>query len=221
VAHHDRQGLAAATGALAAVRPRLGLAAALAAAVLPLGNLSLGLALVYSALATAWVTATWRRSDEALYPVAGVVLAPAGLTMVLPLAVITVRRAAWRGIFAGTAVLLAAVAAGLRGWTLPLGSREPVALGVAGREDPGAVVAAFATSLAARPELLAAAVVVGALAALLPIAAARGIWPVAALGAAALAALLLPLSELNALPIAAGIWLCCVVVTAKAERTRR
>jgi hypothetical protein len=51
--------LAAALAALAAVlalfRPRLGLAGALAVAVFPLGNLSLGLALLYAAVAPAWL----------------------------------------------------------------------------------------------------------------------------------------------------------------------
>jgi serine/threonine-protein kinase len=52
-------GLAAALAALAAalafVRPRLGLAAALGVAVLPLGNYSLGLALLFAALAPVWL----------------------------------------------------------------------------------------------------------------------------------------------------------------------
>jgi hypothetical protein len=47
--------LAALAAALAFVRPRLGLAAALGVAVLPLGNYSLGLALLFAALAPVWL----------------------------------------------------------------------------------------------------------------------------------------------------------------------
>ena len=60
-----------------------------------------------------------------------------------------------------------------------------------------------------------------ALAAFLPPAAARGIWPVAGLGAAATAFLLLPVEAVNALPVVAGIWLCCVGVSVRAEVLRR
>jgi len=214
-------GLAALVAGLAALRPRLGLAAALAVAVLPLGNLSLGLALVYAGLAAGWLAATWRRPDEGLYPAVGAMLAPVGLTLLVPLALLSVRRAIWRGAFGATAVLVAGIAAGVRGTALPAGDREAQAPGVAGRDEPGAVLSALIESLVARPELLALAVVVGCLAALLPPAAARGIWPVAGLGAAAIAALALPFGALSTLPVVAGIWLCCVVVTVKAGRTRR
>jgi hypothetical protein len=50
--------LAALAAALAFARPRLGLAAALGAAVFPLGNLALGLALAFGAAAPAWVALT-------------------------------------------------------------------------------------------------------------------------------------------------------------------
>jgi len=43
---------------LGASHPRLGLAAALAVGVLPVGNLSLGLALAYAAAAVVWLAAT-------------------------------------------------------------------------------------------------------------------------------------------------------------------
>ena len=203
-------GLAALAGALAALRPRLGLAAALGLAVLPLGNVSLGLALVYAAVAGAWLVVTWNRSQEGLYPVAGAVLAPVGLTFLVPAVLAPVRTAAWRAVHGAAAVLLAAIVGG-----------TVSSLGVDGREDPGAVASALADSLAARPELLAAAAVVAALAALLPPAAARGIWPVAALGAAAIALLLLPLDTPAALPVVAGIWLCCIGASVRAELLRR
>ena len=123
-------GLAALAGILAALKPRLGLAAALGLAVLPLGNVSLGLAVVYAVVATAWLAATWNRSEEGLYPLAGAVLAPLGMALMLPAALLPVRRAVWRAVFGAAGVLLAGIAAGVSGATLPLSSREPSALAV-------------------------------------------------------------------------------------------
>jgi hypothetical protein len=51
-------GFAALAALLGFLRPRLGLGAALAVGVLPVGNLSLGLAFVYAASAAAWLAAT-------------------------------------------------------------------------------------------------------------------------------------------------------------------
>ncbi len=214
-------GLAALAGVLAALKPRLGLAAALGLAVLPLGNVSLGLAVVYAVVATAWLAATWNRSEEGLYPLAGAVLAPVGMALMLPAALLPVRRAVWRAVFGAAGVLLAGIVAGLSGATLPLSSREPSALALQGSEAPGAVARALGDALTARPELLLAAVAVAALAAFLPLAAERGVWAVAGLGAAAIALLLLPVEAVNAVPVIAGIWLCCVGVSVRAELLRR
>jgi Protein kinase domain len=204
--------LAALAGVLAVLRPRLGLAFALGTAVLPLGNVSLGLALAYCLGAVAWIVATWRRPEEGLFGVAGPLLAPLGATALLPLAVLHVRSAIWRGVHAALAVLVAGTVAGLTGTTLPLSGRRAPELGLAGSEDVGAVLTALQNGLAARPELPLAALALGILSALLPIACARGPWPIAALAAAALAVLLLPVGAIHALPVVAGIWLCCAVL---------
>ncbi len=214
-------GLAAMAGTLAVLKPRLGLAAALGLAVLPLGNVSLGLAVVYAVLAAAWLVTTWNRSEEGLYPLAGAVLAPVGMVLLLPAALLPVRRAVWRAVFAAAGVLLAAVAAGVSGAMLPVSSRAASALDVEGSEAPAAVARALAGALAARPELALAVVTIAALAAFLPLAAERGVWPVAGLGAAATAVLLLPVEAVSAVPVIAGIWLCCVGVTVRAEVLRR
>ena len=214
-------GLAAFTATTAALWPRLGLAAALATAVLPLGNIAFGLAVVYALVAGAWVVATWRRSDEGLYPTVGALLAPVGLLLLAPAALLPVRRAVWRAVFGASAVFAAAIVAGLRGSTLPLSDRQAAPLGVDGREDPGAVFSALADALGARPEIALTALAVAGLAALLPLAAERGVWLTAGLGAAAIAALLLTIGSTSALPIVAGIWLCCIVVTVRAETFRR
>ena len=65
------------------------------------------------------------------------------------------RRLARRG---AAGVLLAGIAAGVSGATLPLSSREPSALAVRGSDAPGAVARALGDALTARPELLLAAV---------------------------------------------------------------
>ena len=210
-------GLAALAGALAALKPRLGLAFALSVAVLPLGNVSLGLVIAYSLAATAWLVATWRRPEEALFASVGGLLAPIGALVLIPLALLPVRSARWRGIHAALAVLIGAVVASLAGRNLPLSSREPPTLGLGGSEDVGAVVTAFVRGLAER---LVAALTIGLLAAIGPLAARRGPWPLAGLGALSLAVLLLPVGAVQALPVVAGIWLCCAVLTAGELRRR-
>ena len=70
--------LLAAVAALATlVRDRLGLAVALAVPILPLGNVSSGLALLYSALAAAWLVFSWRSPRSGLLFALGPLLAPA------------------------------------------------------------------------------------------------------------------------------------------------
>ena len=84
-----------------------------------------------------------------------------------------------------------------------------------------AVVTAFLNGIGARPEVLLTALVVGILSAILPVAAARGLWALAGLGALALAVLLLPLGAVNALPVVAGIWLCCAVFALRGRLLER
>jgi hypothetical protein len=214
-------GLAAFAGLLAAVRLRLGLAFALLVAVLPLGNVSLGLAIAYSVAAVAWLVATWRRPEEGLLAVVGPPAAALGATALIPLALVPVRSAVWRGVHAALAVLLAAVVAGLTSTTLPLSSRRAPELGLGGSEDAGAVVTAFLNGIGTRPEVPLTALVVGLLSAVLPLAAGRGLWPLAGLGALALAVLLLPLDAVHALPVVAGIWLSCAVFALRGRLLER
>jgi hypothetical protein len=213
-------GLAAVAGAVAALKPRLGLALALAVAVLPLGNVSLGLAIAYSLAALAWLVATWRRPEEGLFASVGGMLGPLGAAAVVPLAVLPVRSAPWRGIHAALAVLVGGIVAGVAGRNLPLSSREAAPLGLDGSEDPGAIMTAFGRELAARPELPLTAITIGLLAALAPPACRRGLWPLAGLGALSLAVLLLPVGAVEPLPVVAGIWLCCAVLAVGELRRR-
>ena len=88
--------LAVVAAARGAPRPRVGLALALAAPVLPLGNLALGLALVYAALALAWLALSWRDARAGLLFLAGPLLAPLGLLALVPVAALAARGAVRR-----------------------------------------------------------------------------------------------------------------------------
>jgi Protein kinase domain len=218
-------GLVAALGLLAAgtslVAPRLGLAVALFAPVLPLGNLALGAALAYAAVAAALLVAGWRDPRAGLAFAAGPVLAPLGLLALVPLAVQPVRGAWRRALHAALAVAAAAVAAGLRGADMPLGAGDPGDLGLAGTESAGAVLQALSQTLAERPELIVAAVALAAAAAALPYARARGPWWISGLGATLLVSLLLGAPDAAAVGIVAAVWAlatACAVVTIKADR---
>ena len=146
-------GLAAAAVAATLVRERLGLALALAVPVLPLGNISAGLAWAYAALALAWLAFTWRDARGGLFFVVGPALAPLSLLGLLPFA----------------AVVFAAIVAGLRGNPLPFADERAAPLGVAGERSPAAALGTAWHALTAHPALLAEALVLAAGAAWLPV----------------------------------------------------
>ena len=129
--------LAVAAGVIALRAPRAGLALALAAPILPLGNLALGLALLYGAFALGWLALSWRDSRCGLAFLAGPLLAPLGLVALVPLAVQPVRGPFRKAAHALAAVGLAALAAGLRGDALPFGQGAPEPLEVAGTDERG------------------------------------------------------------------------------------
>src|SRR5438270_4536041 len=78
--------LALAAAALTGFRARLGLAAALAVPVFPLGNVSLGLAVLYAALAAVWVVLCWREPRGGLLFALGPALAPLAALAPVPAA---------------------------------------------------------------------------------------------------------------------------------------
>ena len=81
-------GIAVAVAAASLFRERLGLAVALAVPVLPLGNVSLGLAVVYAALAALWLVLFWREPRGGLLFVLGPVLAAISILALFPLATV-------------------------------------------------------------------------------------------------------------------------------------
>jgi hypothetical protein len=209
-------GLALLVGAAAFFRERLGLALALAVPILPLGNISLGLAVVYSVLAVLWLAVCWGEARSGLLFVLGPLLAPLAALGLLPLAAAGVRAPLRRAVQVAVAVLVAVLAAGLRHASLPLtGGRAPLGLGVAGARDPLDVAGSIARAAGGHPGLLVEAAALAAIAVALPYARGRGRWGAALLGAAMLVLTLVPVPSAAALPLVAAAWITAAVVAFK------
>jgi hypothetical protein len=191
--------LLGALAALAALRsPAAGLALALAAPVLPLGNVSLGLALAYVLLALGWLALFARDARAGLLFIAGPLLALANALPLLPVVALQARGLARRAALVLAAVVATAAVAVVAGARLPLtGEAAPSARGIAGDERPDSALDAALAALTSRPTILVAALVLAAATLTAGLARSRGVWGVAAWGALTLAALLL-------LPLAAG-----------------
>jgi hypothetical protein len=203
--------IGAAAAGTAAFRPRAGLAIALAAPILPLGNLSLGLALAYAVFAALWLAVFAGEPGWGGLPALGALLGPIGALALAPAAALRVRSPVRRGIAAAGIVLAGAAAAGVRGSPLPFSGDPPAqGLGVAGTDDASGAAQAVVGLLASHPGLAAAAGALAAAAVLLPLARTRGPWAVAGLGAAVVPVMLLPFPSIDALPVVAGAWAVCV-----------
>jgi hypothetical protein len=214
--------LALAAGAVTLLRPRLGLAFALAVPVFPLGNVSSGLAFVYAVVACCWLALSWRSPREGLFLALGPLLAPVLALGLLPLAAQTIRSHARRALQVAAAVLLAAIVAGLRHAPLPFtGAAPPKGLGIAGSEDSFAVAAALLRALQAHPALLLEAVVLAGAAVVLPFARERGNWAIAGLGAGLIAVALLPAPTVAAAPLVVAAWATCAVLALRLPRRAR
>jgi hypothetical protein len=207
--------LAALAAAGAFVHPRLGLAFALVVPVLPLGNFALGAAALYVALALCLLVVCWRDAQNGLLFVLGPLLAPLTALGLLPLGAQAVRSPVRRGIQVAVAVLVAGIVAGVRGTSLPFDGSAAPDLGVAASGDPFTVTGALWHALTASPALALEAVVLAAVAVLLPYTRARGLWPVALLGAGFLAASLLAVPTVAAAPLVVAVWATCVAVAVR------
>jgi len=207
---HFPLGLAAAAFALTFLRERLGLAATLAVPLFPLGNVSVGLAVVYAGLAVFGLALAWREPRAGLFVALGPLLAPIAALGLLPLAAQSLRSPLRRAVATGSAVLLAAIVAGIRHVALPFdGASAPLGLGLAGSESPGAVAAELWRALAAQPTLGLEALVLAGAAAAIPLVRRLGLWGVAGLGAVLLAAAVLPSASVASLPLALCVWITC------------
>jgi hypothetical protein len=160
--------IAVAAGVASWVSPRLGLAIALAAPVFPLGNVAEGAAILYGVLALAWLALAWRDARWGLLPVTGPLLAGVGLLALAPLAMQPARGWARRAVYGAAAVLSAAFSAGLAREELPATQAVPAPLDVTPVSSAPEIARSLWEALLAHPEVLVAAVVVGAASALLP-----------------------------------------------------
>ena len=199
--------LALAAAAATLFRERAGIALALAVPVLPLGNISLGLALLYTALAAGWLLVTWREPRAALLFVVGPLLAPVAALGLLPVATARVRSAPLRTLVVGIGVLTAALAAGIRHAALPLvGGPAPLGLGVAQARDPFDVAGSLARAAGAHPWLLLETCALALVALALPHARARGRWAAAGLGAGMIVLTVAAVPSAAALPLLLSAW---------------
>jgi hypothetical protein len=188
-------------------RERAGIALALAVPVLPLGNISFGLALLYSGLAAAWLLVTWREPRASLLFVLGPLLAPVAALGLLPLATARVRAAPLRGLTVLLGVLTAALAAGIRHVSLPLvGGSAPLGLGVAQARDPFDVAGSLARAAGDHPALLLEACALALVAIALPHARARGRWAAALLGAGMIVLTVAAVPSAAAVPLLLASW---------------
>ena len=204
-----RVALAAAIAAATLAAPRAGTVAALGVPIFPLGNLSLGLALLYVALAAAWLLLVRRGLSRSLAFIAGPLLAPVSALGLLPLVLHRLSSPVLRAASAALAVPAAAVVAGLRDAPLPFTGAPPPAVDVARAEDPLEVASALWSAFASHPPLLLEALVLAAAAAALPLVASRGAWWIAGFGAAFLATALLPFEAVAPLPLVVAAWITC------------
>ena len=208
--------LALSAGAAAAARPGLGLVLALAVPVFPLGNVSLGMALLYGVVATAWALACRREPHVGLLFALGPALAAFAALGLMPLASAAVRAGPRRAAQAALAVLAAGLVAGVRHIGLPFtGARPPLGLGVAGAVDPFDVAGSLVRAAAAQPALLIEAGILAAVAYAVPLARARGRWGAAALGGAMLAFTILSVPSAHVIPLVAAAWLTAAAVVVR------
>jgi eukaryotic-like serine/threonine-protein kinase len=207
--------LAVVAGLVTLRSPRLGLAVALAAPILPLGNVAQAAAVVYAVLAAAWLAVAWRDARAGLLFAAGPLLAPLGLLALLPLVVQPARSAWRRALHAGTGVLVAAAVAGLAGRPLPLTGANAGDLGIAGSERPTDVLHALQEVLRANQAVATTALALAVVAALLSRAAARGLWGIAGLGVLQIALVLLWAPSVPWVGVVFGTWLLCGFLAAR------
>ena len=207
-------GLAALAAGSTLFRERAGLALALAVPILPLGNLSAGLAWAYAALALGWLALSWKDSRTGLFFLTGPLLAPLSLLGLLPLAVQRLRGGVARAVHVFAAVLVAGLVAGLRGGKLPFSSSFAPALDLNRTRSPFTAADTIWHALSARPTLLFEAVVLALAAAALPHIKRGRIAP---FGLVLLAGILAPGPALADAAVVVTILVTCLGLALKAE----
>jgi hypothetical protein len=174
--------LVLATGLACWLDPRLGLALALAVPIFPLGNVAVSVAILYSLFAVAWLTVNARDARHGLWFVSGPLLATIGLLPLVPLVLVPIRNTARRAAHGVLAVLATVLFAAVAGDQAPIAGGTTPSLDLGPLDSVGSVAAAVWSWLVHEPVVLAAAVVLGAAAALVPWARRRSRIGVAAIG---------------------------------------
>ena len=197
--------LGAIAGMLALLNPRVGLAAALAVPVLPLGNVSLGLAMAYVPLAVAWFLLFARDARSGLLFVAGPVLALVHLLPLMVVVALLARGSVRRAALTVAGVLAAVGTAIVTGSGLPLTGEAPPGTSILrGLEGPAVALDAVSGLFTAHPTTIAAALVAAAAAVAAQPAREHGLWGVTAWGAGLVGALLLAPLAAGGEPVAAA-----------------
>jgi len=203
---HWPAGIAFLAALLTVAGPRLGLGFALAVPVLPLGNISLGLAIVYGIAACAWFALFWARPRAALLFVAGPLLAPLGAVGLLPLVALPAGGAGRRAALAAVGVLTAGVVVGVGGGALPVTGGPAPNLAISGIAAPATALSTLWNTLAGSQAFLLEAFALAGAAAAIGIARKRGPWGGAAFGALFTTLTLLADPRASALPLVAAAW---------------
>jgi hypothetical protein len=206
--------LAALAATISLAIPPAGLAFALAMPILPLGNLSLGLAAVYAVFAVGWFATFARHSRVGLLFLLAPALAPAQALVLVPALLRSARGPVRRALLAAAAVPAAAIVAGLTQGPLPFtGDKAPESLGVAGSAEPMEVLGALTSFLTDRPVIWIEAVVIVAAAITAPYVGRWRLWGICAWGAVFMtAALVTPLGAVSLFPTAVWIILATALL---------
>jgi hypothetical protein len=195
--------------------------------VLPLGNIALGLATVYGALALAWFLLFAADPRSGLLWALGPLLGPLGL---LPLAAVLAQEArgpARRFAVAAASVLAAAGAAGLTASTLPVtGAGLPPTLGIEATDSGVSILGALVGFLGDSAALTGTTILLGLAAVAVPYAERRGPWGAALWGSGVLIGLVLGPFALGAdavafFPLVLGVWAAALAVGVRAASARR
>jgi hypothetical protein len=199
-----------------ALRPRLGLAIALASPVFPLGNEAESAAVLYGFFALSWLALCWRDARRGLLFAVGPLLAPVGALALLPLAVQPARGTVRKAAQAALAVLAAvALTAGERG---PLAGASPAPLHLAPADSLGQVSLALRGTLASAPVLMVAMAVLAVSAATLPLVRVRSRYGVAALGVALTIGSVAAGVGLASIPLVVAVWGLAAALASRAPR---
>jgi hypothetical protein len=213
---HWSAGLALLAALLSIAGPRLGLAFALAVPVLPLGNIALGLAILYGVAACGWFALFWARPRGALLFLAGPLLAPIGALGLLPLVSFPAGGPARRAAQTTAAILAAAVVAGIGGHALPLiGGGHVPASAVGGIAGPLAAASALWGGLGNSHAFLLETVALAVAAASVGACRRRGPWGAAVFGALLTTLTLLAAPGAPALPLVAAAWATALLLAAE------